>query len=156
LISLNSADEEKDLYPMPILSMSSSIEYDMLDTELFANETIMEVMCPIEKPWHISHHRSSFIPMTDQLKKIDLELNIDKKFDWFKCPFPTQSIFIEGNLSNISSTIPINISSNSDIIEGIMIGLDCSPQKIEIYTVLFKEYHIIFAWSYEEMTKIDP
>ena len=86
--SSNSADEEKDIYPMPILSMSSLIESDPLDTELFAYETIMEVMCPIEKPWEISHHRSSFIPTTDQLKKIDLKLTIDKKFDWFKCPFP--------------------------------------------------------------------
>ena len=86
---------------MPVLSMSSSIESDPLDTKLFIDETIMEVMCPIEKPWEISHHRSSFIPTTDQLKKIDLNLTIDRKFDWFKCPFPTQSIFIEGNLSNI-------------------------------------------------------
>ena len=70
--------------PMPILSMGSSIEYDPLDTELFADETIMEVMCPIEKPWEISHHRSSFIPMADQLKKIEIELTVDKKFGWFK------------------------------------------------------------------------
>ena len=115
------------MYHMPILSMSSSIESDPLDTELFIDETIMEVMCSIEKPWEISHHRSSFIPMTDQLKKIDLELTIDKKFDWFKCPFPAQSIIIEGNLLNISNTIPINISSNPNIIENIMIGTDCSP-----------------------------
>ena len=107
------ADEEKNIYPMPILSMSSSNEFHLLDTELFADETIMEVMYPIEKPWEISHHRSSFIPTTDQLKKIDLELTIDKKFDWFKCPFPAQSIFTKGNLSNISNTIPINISSKS-------------------------------------------
>ena len=112
---------------MPILSMSSSIESDPLDTELFADETIMEVMCPIEKTWEISHHRSSFIPMIDQLNKIDLELTIDKKFDWFKFHFPAQSIFIEGNLLNISKTVPINISSNPDVIEKIMIGVNCSP-----------------------------
>ena len=145
------ADEEKDIYPMPILRMNSSIESDLLDTKQFVDETIMEVMCPIEKAWDIYHHRSSFIPTIDQLKKIDLELTIDKKFDWFKCPFLAQSVFIEGNLSNISNTIPINIYSNPDIIENIMIGLDCSPQEIEIYTSLFKEYRVIFSWSYEEM-----
>jgi hypothetical protein len=115
---------------MPILSMSSSIESDLLDTELFVDETIMEVMCPIEKPWEISHHRSSFIPTTDQLKMIDPELTIDKKFYWCKCPFPAQLIFIEGNLSNISNIIPINISSNPDVIKNIMIGVDCSAQEI--------------------------
>ena len=123
---------------MPILSMSSSIESDPLDTELFTDEKIMEVMCPIKKPWEISHHRSSFIPMTNQLKTIDLELTIDKKFDWFKSPFLAQSIFVEGNLSNISTTIPINISSNPNVIDNIMIGADCSPQEIETYTSLFK------------------
>jgi hypothetical protein len=116
----------------------------------------MEVMCPIEKPWDISHHRSSFIPTIDQLKRIDLELTIDKKFDWFKSPFLAQSIFVEGNLSNISTTIPINISSNPNVIENIMIGVDCSPQEIETYTTLFKEYCVIFSWSYKEMPRIDP
>ena len=125
--SSNSSDEEKDMYPMPILSMGSSIESDPLDTELFANETIMEVMCPIAKPWEISHHRSSFIPMVDQLNKIKIELTVDKKFDWFKCPFLAQSVFIEGNLSNISKAIPINISSNPNIIENVMIVVDYSP-----------------------------
>jgi hypothetical protein len=37
-----------------------------------------------------------------------------------------------------------------------MIGDDSSPHEIEIYTALFKEYHVIFAWSYEEMPGIDP
>ena len=47
--SSNLANEEKNIYPMPILSMSSSIESDPLDTKLFTDETIMEIMCPIEK-----------------------------------------------------------------------------------------------------------
>ena len=87
--SSNLADEEKNAYPMPVLSMSSSIESDPLDTKLFTDETIMEIMCPIEKPWDISHHRSSFIPTMDQLKRIDLKLTIGKKFNWFKSPFST-------------------------------------------------------------------
>ena len=37
-----------------------------------------------------------------------------------------------------------------------MIGVDCSPLDIDIYTTLFKEYHGIVAWSYEEMPIIDP
>ena len=154
--SSNLAEEERNIYPMPVLSMSSSNGSDSLDTELFIDETIMEVMCPIEKPWEMSHHRSSFIPTTDQLKRIDLELTISKEFDSFKSPFPAQPIFVEGNLSNISTTIPINISSNPKVTKNIMIGVDCSPQEIEIYTTLFKEYQGIFAWSYEEMPGIDP
>jgi hypothetical protein len=70
--SSNLAKEERNIYPMPVLSMSSSSGSDLLDTKLFTNKRIMEVMCPIEKPWEISHHRSSFIPTTDRLKRLDL------------------------------------------------------------------------------------
>jgi hypothetical protein len=55
------AEEERNIYPLPVLSMCSSSGSDPLDTKLFTDEIIMEVMCPIEKPWEISHHRSSFI-----------------------------------------------------------------------------------------------
>ena len=74
--SSNLAEEEQNIYPLSVLSMSSSNGSDPLDTELFTTETIMEVMCPIEKPWEISHHRSSFIPTTNQLKRFGLELTI--------------------------------------------------------------------------------
>lgn len=37
-----------------------------------------------------------------------------------------------------------------------MIEVDCSPQEIDIYIDLFKEYHGLFSWSYEEMPRIDP
>ena len=134
--SSNLDEEERNIYPMPVLSMSSSNGSDPLDTKLFTDETIMEVMCPIEKPWEISHHRSSFIPITDQLKRLDLELTISEEFDWFKSPFLTQPIFVQGNLSNISTTIPINISSNPKVTENIKIGVDCSPQANSLFLSL--------------------
>lgn len=154
--SSNLVEEEWNIYPLPVLSMSSSNGSDPLDTKLFTDKTIMEVMCPIEKMWEISHHRSSFIPTANQLKRLDLELTISKEFDWFKSPFSAQPIFVEGSLSNILATIPINISSNPKVIKKIMIGADCSLKEIEIYTTLFKEYQGIFAWTYEEMPRIDP
>jgi hypothetical protein len=33
---------------------------------------------------------------------------------------------------------------------------DCSPEEIHDYTTLFKEFHDVFTWSYEEMSGIDP
>lgn len=64
-------------------------------------------------------------------------------------------MFVEGNLSNILATIPINISSNPKVTENLMIGADYSPKEIQIYMALFKEYRGIFAWTYEEMPGID-
>ena len=38
----------------------------------------------------------------------------------------------------------------------VFVGADCSLEEIQIYTDLFKEFHDVFAWSYEEMPGIDP
>ena len=40
--------------------------------------------------------------------------------------------------------------------ENVFVEADCSPEEIQIYTDLFKEFHDVFAWSYEEMPGIDP
>ena len=62
----------------------------------------------------------------------------------------------DGNMVNISSMIPINISHNPGTIENVYIGAECSHAEILEYTKLFKELHDIFAWSYDKMPGIDP
>ena len=63
---------------------------------------------------------------------------------------------MEGNLSNISKTITIDIAVKPAIMESIMIRAKCTPKEITLYRALFKEFHGIFAWSYEEILDIDP
>ena len=65
-------------------------------------------------------------------------------------PLPREKMFAEGNMENISATIPIKIFVNPDVVENIHIGTNCSHEEIAIYTLL-KEFHAIFSWSYEEM-----
>ena len=60
-------------------------------------------------------------------------------------PLPREGMFAEGNMENIYTTIPINISTNPDVVENIHIGANCSPEKIAIYTSLFKEFRDVFA-----------
>jgi hypothetical protein len=48
----------------------------------------------------------------------------------------------------IAATIPINISRNPGVMENVFVGADFSPEEIQIYTDLFKEFHDIFTWSY--------
>ena len=126
------ADEERNIYPLPVSSILSSSGSDPLDTELFTDKTIMEVMCPVDKPWEVSHHRSSFLPTTDHSEQFDLELTMRKKYDWFRNPFSTKPVFVEGNLSNVSATMPINISSNPNVTEILLIGADFSPDEIRV------------------------
>jgi hypothetical protein len=75
------------------------------------------------------------------------------------CPInllATQDIYPEGNMATIAATIPINISRNPGIVENIFVGANFSPEEIQIYTDLFKEFRDIFAWSYEAIHDIDP
>ena len=62
----------------------------------------------------------------------------------------------DGNMANLSPTIPINISRDPGKVENVYIGEECSPDDIKEYTMLFKEFHDIFMWSYDEMLGIDP
>ena len=71
-------------------------------------------------------------------------------------PLPGEGMFYEGNMENISATIPINIFVNPNVVENVHIGTNCSPEEIAIYMALFKEFHGVFSWSYEEMPGIDP
>jgi hypothetical protein len=59
-------------------------------------------------------------------------------------------------METISQMIPIYISRNPSIMENIFVGEDSSPEEIRIYTYLFKEFHNVFSWSYEEILGIDP
>ena len=76
------------------------------------------------------HHRSFFLPeelvlQSDQFS-IETQDFIHGKVDWFKNPIPTLDEFEEGNMSNISPTIKINISTNPEVVEEIMLGASCS------------------------------
>ena len=59
-------------------------------------------------------------------------------------------------MATIAETIPINISRTPGVVENVFVAADCSPEEIQIYTNLFKEFRDVFAWSYEEMPGIDP
>jgi hypothetical protein len=75
------------------------------------------------------------------------------------CPInllATHEIYVEGNMETISETIPINISRNPGVMENVFVKVDCSPEEIQIYMDMFKEFRDVFAWFYEEMLDIDP
>ena len=69
---------------------------------------------------------------------------------------PKEGIFVEGNMENIYVTIPINISANPNVVKNVHIGANYSLEEIAIYIALFKEFHDVFSWSYEEIPGIDP
>ena len=59
-------------------------------------------------------------------------------------------------MANISPTIKVDISTNSEIVEEIMLGASYSLEEVDASTALFQEFHDIFSWSYTEMPRLDP
>ena len=95
------------------------------------------------------HHRLFFLPeeLVSQSDQFSVETKdfIHGKFDWFKNPIPATDAFEEGNMANISTTIKIDISTNSEIVEEIMLRASCSQEEVDAYAALFQEFHDIFA-----------
>lgn len=107
-------------------------------------------------PWGGLDDRSYFFPLVESLDashKILVSFGnatISPHFQWIF------SISYEGNLDSISTTILINISTKPGVMENILIRDYFTPDEINTYTSLFKELCDSFAWSYDEMTNIDP
>ena len=70
-------------------------------------------------------------------------------------PLSSPSQMVDGNMVNLSPTIPINISHDPGKVENVYIRADYSPDEIKEYIELFKEFRDIFVWLYEEMPGID-
>ena len=71
-------------------------------------------------------------------------------------PLSSPSPMSDGNMANISPTIPINISCNPGKIENVYVGEECSHAESQEYTKLFKDFRDVFSCSYVEILGIDP
>jgi hypothetical protein len=118
------------------------------------DEMIMSVLA--DNPWDDGHHRSILFLEQQTLENYQRISTPSIVVVITTVPGSTRHVFAEGNLSNISPMVPIDISVKPGIVENGHIGASCSPEEIVTYTSLFKEFHDIFAWSYEEMPGIDP
>lgn len=137
-----------------------------LDNHFHSDKDILEAMTKPEFSWDIIHHHlfflheKVFVPTSTPTHNIHV---IESKYflplgmvNWFKNPIPTPDAFEEGNMSNISPTIKVNISNKPRKIEEISLGVACSLEEITGYTILFQEYRDIFTWDYFEMPGINP
>ena len=152
-----SQKDELDQYSLPEWAeTSSSPSHDFLSDTLLSNEAILKAMMMSKRPWEDNHHRSSLLPtLSEEDFPLKKEASINGK-DKFHLPSTSYGVSSEGNMSNISKTITIDISVKPGVVERIMIRANCSPEENALYKALSQEFHDIFAWSYEEMSRIDP
>jgi hypothetical protein len=116
------------------------------------DEVIIEAMIGADRPWDDLHHRSYFIP---ELRRIEVgEFMLTMTGDRY-CPInplATHVVYAEGNIATIIETIPIDISKTPRVMDNVFVSSELLPRRdIRIYTYLFKEFHDVFSWSYEEM-----
>ena len=105
-----------------------------------SDEAILEAMSGRDKICEDVHHKSYFLLELNRIENQEFHVRLAEDDDVLINPFPKEGIFAEGNMENISVTIPISIYVNLDIIENVHIGANCSPEEIAIYTALFKEF----------------
>ena len=116
----------------------------------------MDVMSLEEIPWKYHHHRSSLLPPICVIEEhFALAVSSDVVTDP-QSPILTCNVESKGNLCNITKTMPVEISVKPWISEKIYIGQNSSPEEVQSYTTLFKEFSDVFAWTYEEIPGIDP
>ena len=100
----------------------------------------MEVMSLDKMAWKYYHHRYSFLP---PFHMVEDHFTSTVSFDIVPNPqslILTCSVDSEGNLCNITKTIPVDISVKLGVSENISIGQNSSPKEIQIYRTLFKEF----------------
>jgi hypothetical protein len=148
--------QELDPIPEPIWAQGSLTDTDSLDLVFPSDEAIIEAMTSPDKPWDDLHHRSYFLPELSRIEAGEFTLTMTGDRSCPINPLATHEVYVEGNMETIAETILINTSKTPDIVENAFVGADCSPEEIQIYTDLFKEFCDVFAWSYEEMSGIDP
>ena len=79
-------------------------------------------MLGVEPPWEELHHRSYFLPELDHLEREDFREVLSQRVGSLVVPLSSPGLMADGNMANISPTIPINISHDPSKIENVYIG----------------------------------
>ena len=87
-------------------------------------------MSGVEPPWEELHHRSYFLPELDHLECEDFRAVVSERVGSPMVPLSSPSLMADGNMANISPTIPLNISRDPGKIENVYIGTECSHAEI--------------------------
>jgi hypothetical protein len=137
--------QELDPVLEPTWAQGSLTDIDSLDLVFPLDEEIIEAMTSPDRPWDDLHHKSYFLPELRRIEAGEFTLNMTGDKACPINPLATQVVYAEGNMETISQMILIDISRIHGIMENIFIGADCSPEDIQIYIDLFKEFCDVFS-----------
>jgi hypothetical protein len=110
----------------------------------------------LDRPWDDLHHISYFLLELRRVEAGEFTTTMNGDATFPVNPLSMQKIYANGNMESIYEMIPIDISKTHGIIENVFIRDNCSPEEIQVYNELFKEFRDVFAWYYEKILGIDP
>jgi len=148
--------QELDLVLEPIWAQAYLSTTDPLDLVLPYDEVILEAFTGPNRLWDDLHHRSYFLPELRRIEVGEFVLTVNGDNPCPINPLATHEVCAEGNMERIATVILIDISKTPTIVEIVFVGAYFSPEEIQTYTELFKEFCNVFSSSYEEMPGIDP
>ena len=96
-------------------TLDSTSALDCLDTILPFEEEILEAMMGVDRPWDDLHHHSYFLPPLHEVESSLSNLSTSDVYT-VSNPLALVQFSIEGNMSVISRTVPVNISRNPNMI----------------------------------------
>ena len=102
--------------------VESSHTHDYLDSVFPSDEAVIEAMFGVEPPWEELHYRSYFLSKLDYLECEDFREILSERIGSPMVPLSSPGPMDDGNMVNISPTIPINISRDLGKIENVYIG----------------------------------
>jgi hypothetical protein len=105
---------------------------------------ILEKIIGSNRHWGDLHHRSYFLPNLRKVEVGEFTTTMNGDSTCPVNPMAMHRVYVEGNMASRAETIPIEISKTPGIIENVLIKADCSPEEIQVYTELFKEFCNVF------------
>jgi hypothetical protein len=108
------------------------------------DEMIMMIMSMEDTPWDNGHNCSILFLEHETIESYQRILTPSIVVVISFVPKPTHDVFYEGNLSNISPTLPLYISIKTEIVENVHINASCSTHKVCTYKAFFQEFHDVF------------
>jgi hypothetical protein len=120
--------------PSPPLCDSSPDPFHMIFP---IDEMIMSVMSMEDIPWDDEHHCSILFLECDTIESYQQISTLWTIVVISSVPKSTHDVLYEGKLSNVSPTMPLDISIKPGFMENVHIGASCSTDEVHTYKITF-------------------
>jgi hypothetical protein len=120
------------------------------------DDMIMMIISMEDTPWDYGHHRSILFLECETIESYQRISTLSTFVVIYFVPESTHDVLYEGNLTNISPIVPLDISIKPWVMENVHISASCSIDEVCTYKSPFQEFCDVFSRSYEEMPGIDP